>query len=84
MAKRKSMKRGIQRVDVNLYGDEFMDIVERRGDEAMFAAGEVVLREATARATRAHRQSSQKRLRSNGIPIDVSETQVLAQGKDAA
>lgn len=52
MAKRKSMKRGIQRVDVNLYGDEFMDIVERRGDEAMFAAGEVVLREATRRVPR--------------------------------
>lgn len=52
MAKRKSMKRGIQRVDVTLYGDEFMAIVEKYGDEGMFAAGEVVLREATRRAPR--------------------------------
>ena len=52
MAKRRSMKRGIQRVDVDLYGDEFMDIVERYGDEAMFAAGQVVEREAKRRAAR--------------------------------
>lgn len=52
MAKRRSMKRGIQRVDVDLYGDEFMDIVERYGDEAMFAAGQVVEREAKRRAPR--------------------------------
>jgi len=52
MAKRKSMKRGIQKVDVDLYGDEFMAIVERHGNEAMFAAGEVVLREAKQRVPR--------------------------------
>ncbi len=46
------MKRGIQRVDVALYGDEYMAIVERYGDEAMFATGEVVLREAERRAPR--------------------------------
>lgn len=49
MAKRKSMKRGIQRVDVTLYGDEFMDLVEEYGDEALGAAAEVVLREADRR-----------------------------------
>jgi hypothetical protein len=52
MAKRKSMRRGIQRVDVALYGDEFMEIVERYGDEAMFAAGSVVLDEANRRVPR--------------------------------
>jgi hypothetical protein len=52
MAKRKSMKRGVQRVDVALYGDEFMAIVERYGDEAMFAAGAVVLRAAERKAPR--------------------------------
>lgn len=53
MARRRSMKRGIQRVDINLYGDEFMAIVERYGDEAMFAAGQIVLAEAGRRAPRA-------------------------------
>jgi len=52
MAKRKSMRRGIQRVDIELYGDEFMEIVERYGDEAMFAAGSVVLGEANRRVPR--------------------------------
>jgi hypothetical protein len=52
MAKRKSMRRGIQRVDVELYGDEFMEIVERYGDAAMFAAGSVVLDEANRRVPR--------------------------------
>lgn len=52
MAKRRSMRRSIQRVDVALYGDEFMEIVERYGDEAMFAAGEVVLAEANRRVPR--------------------------------
>jgi hypothetical protein len=52
MAKRKSMRRGIQKVDVALYGDEFMAIVEKYGDEAMFAAGEVVKREAERRVPR--------------------------------
>jgi len=46
------MRRGVQRVDVTLYGDEFMEIVERYGDEAMFAAGSVVLADATRRAPR--------------------------------
>ena len=52
MPRRKSMKRGIQKVDVALYGDEYMALVEKYGDEAMFAAGEVVLREAERRAPR--------------------------------
>lgn len=52
MAKRRSMRRGIQKVDVALYGDEYMAIVERYGDEAMFASGEVVQREAVRRAPR--------------------------------
>lgn len=52
MAKRKSMKRGIQRVDINLYGDEFVAIVEQYGDEALFAAGQIVLAEAGRRAPR--------------------------------
>ena len=44
------MRRGIQRVDINLYGDEFLAIVEKYGDEAMFAAGQIVLSEAIRRA----------------------------------
>ena len=52
MARRRSMRRGIQRVDINLYGDEFMAIVEKYGDEALFAAGQIVLAEAGRRAPR--------------------------------
>lgn len=46
------MRRGIQKVDVTLYGDEYMAIVEKYGDDAMFASGEVVLREAERRVPR--------------------------------
>lgn len=52
MAKRRSMRRGIQRLEISLYGDEYMAIVEKYGDEAMFAAGQVVLAEAGRRAPR--------------------------------
>lgn len=52
MAKRRSMRRSIQRVDVTLYGDEYMAIVERYGDEAMFASGSIVLEEANRRVPR--------------------------------
>lgn len=52
MAQRKSMVRKAVRVDITLYGEDFMEIIEKYGDEAMFAAGEVVLREATSRAPR--------------------------------
>ena len=46
------MRRGIQRVDIEFYGDEFMAIVEQYGDQAMFAAGQIVLAEAGRRAPR--------------------------------
>lgn len=52
MAKKRYMRRGVQRVDIELYGDEYMAIVEHYGDEAMFAAGEVIRREAQRRAPR--------------------------------
>lgn len=52
MAKRKSMRRGAQRVDITLYGEDFLEIVAKYGDEAMFAAGGVVLQEAERRAPR--------------------------------
>lgn len=52
MARRRSMRRGVQRVEIIAYGDEYLALVERYGDEAMFAAGQVVLAEAGRRAPR--------------------------------
>lgn len=53
MAKRKGMRRGVQRVDLEWYGDEFMELVEEYKDEALFAAGEIIEGEAMRRAPRA-------------------------------
>lgn len=53
MAKRKGMRRGVQRVDLEWYGDEFMALVEEYKDEALFEAGRIVLAEAGRRAPRA-------------------------------
>lgn len=50
MAKRRSMKRGVQRVDVTWYGDEFLAIMEKYGDEGLFEAGRILLAEAGRRA----------------------------------
>ena len=52
MARKRSVKRSIQRVDVTWYGDDFLDIIERYGDEALFEAGRIVLEAATSRAPR--------------------------------
>jgi hypothetical protein len=53
MAKRKYQRRGIQRVDLEWYGDEFMALVEEYKDDALFEAGRIVLAEAGRRAPRA-------------------------------
>lgn len=42
---------GLQ-VEVEFYGDQFIEIVEKHGDTAMFAAGEVLLRAAVSNAPR--------------------------------
>jgi hypothetical protein len=52
MAKRRSARRRAQRVDVTWYGDDFLQIIEEHGDEALFAAGMIVKREADRRAPR--------------------------------
>ncbi len=50
MAKRRG---GIKRrIQVEWYGDDFLDIVHKHGDEALFAAGQVVLKAASRRAPR--------------------------------
>lgn len=43
-------KRSAVRVDLEWYGDQFLDIVRKYGDEALFAAGEVILDQATRNA----------------------------------
>lgn len=45
-------KRIAKQVEVEFYGDQFLEIVEKHGDAAMFAAGEVVLHAAVSRAPR--------------------------------
>ena len=47
---RRGARRRVQRVDLEWYGDEFLEIVQEHGNDALFAAGEVVLAEATRRA----------------------------------
>lgn len=47
---RRGARRRVQRVEMEWFGDEFLDIVKEYGNEALFAAGEVVLAEATRRA----------------------------------
>lgn len=41
-----------RRVQIEWYGDDFLEIVRRNGDQALFAAGQIVLREASRRAPR--------------------------------
>lgn len=45
-------RRIAQQVTVEWYGDQFVEIVEKHGDAALFAAGEVLLNEAISRAPR--------------------------------
>lgn len=45
-------RRVAQRVDITWYGDQFLEIVEKYGDEALFAAGEILLDAASSRAPR--------------------------------
>ncbi len=53
MAKKKRyQRRGVQRMDVNWYGDDFAEIVEENGDAALYAAGTVVQLAAERRVTR--------------------------------
>lgn len=52
MAKRRSYRRKAQQVDITWYGDDLLDIIKEYGDEALFAAGSIVLREAERRAPR--------------------------------
>lgn len=48
----KGRRRVAQHVSIEWYGDQFLAIVEKHGDEALFAAGEVLLREAVSNAPR--------------------------------
>lgn len=52
MARRKSSRYGVQRMDVTWYGDEFLSTIDEYGDEGLFAAGEIVLAEAQRKAPR--------------------------------
>ncbi len=45
-------RRVAQQVEVTWYGDQFLEIVAKHGDAALFAAGEVLLREAVSNAPR--------------------------------
>lgn len=51
MAKR-YMRRKAQNVDVTWYGDDFLEIIHKYGDEAWMVAGKHLLQAATARAPR--------------------------------
>lgn len=50
MAKRKGGMR--RRIQIEWYGDDFLEIVRKHGDEALFAAGQIVLKAAGRRAPR--------------------------------
>lgn len=41
-----------RKVQIAWYGDDFLDIVRKHGDEALFAAGQVVLKDAERRTPR--------------------------------
>lgn len=47
---RRGAKRSVQRVQLEWYGDEFLAIVKEHGNEALFAAAQIVMAEATRRA----------------------------------
>jgi len=52
MARRRGARRRVQRVQLEWYGDEFVEIVREHGPEALWAAAKVVLAEASRRAPR--------------------------------
>lgn len=52
MAKRRGVKRKIQRFEITWYGQDFVDIVREYGPEALWEAARVVLAEASRRAPR--------------------------------
>lgn len=52
MARRRGAKRRVQRVDLEWYGDEFLEIVQEHGPDALLQAAEVVRAEAERRAPR--------------------------------
>ena len=75
MAKRRSRHYGIQRVDVNFYGDEFLAIIDKYGDEGLFAAGEILLAEAKSRAP-----SRRGRIRMSGYVATASRSTYVRRG----
>lgn len=52
MARRRGAKRRVQRVEIEWFGEEFIDIVREHGPEALFRAAMVVEAEAVRRAPR--------------------------------
>ena len=52
MARRRGAKRRVQRFEIEWYGDEFVEILREHGPEALWAAAEIVLAEASRRAPR--------------------------------
>lgn len=49
---RRGARRRVQRVDLEWFGDEFIEIIEKHGNDALFAAGQVLQAEAERRAPR--------------------------------
>lgn len=52
MAKRRGAKRRVQQFQIEWFGDEFLDIVREHGPDALWAAAQVVVAEASRRAPR--------------------------------
>lgn len=52
MARRRGARRKYQQMQIEWYGDEFVEIVKEHGPEALFAAAQVVVAEASRRAPR--------------------------------
>lgn len=52
MARRRGAKRRVQRVDLEWFGDEFIQIIEEHGPDALFKAGAVLQDESERRAPR--------------------------------
>lgn len=52
MARRRGARRRVQRFEIAWYGDDFVEIVREHGPEALLAAAQVVLAEASRRTPR--------------------------------
>ncbi len=57
---RRGAKRRVQRVEIESYGDEFLAIIKEHGNEALFAGGQILDREAARRAPRGRTGNLQK------------------------